>query len=74
MYEKHSYMCKATKQLSAFLLILYSIPCFRNETYKLYQKFLNETCSPTTSTQIKQHINESNDWKKAQDFMVAVSI
>ena len=66
-------MRKVTEQLSAFLLFLYSIPCFRNETYKLYKQFLNETCS-STSTQIQEHVKESPDWNKVQEFMVAVSI
>jgi len=66
-------MRKVTEQLSAFLLFLYSIPCFRNETYTLYKRFLNETCS-STSTQIQEHIDESTDWKRVLEFMVAVSI
>jgi len=73
MYKKHSYMRKVMGQLSAVLLFLYSIPCFRNETYKLYKKFLKETCS-SKSTNIQQHIEESTEWKMVQNFMVAVSI
>jgi len=73
MCKKNSYMRKVTEQLSEVLLFLYSNPCFRNEEYKIYKKFLNETCSPK-STKIQQHIRESADWKKVLEFMVTVSI
>jgi hypothetical protein len=67
-------MRKIKERLSALLLFLYSIACFRNDTDILYKKLLKETCSSSTSTQIEQHNTASNDWKKVQDFMVAVSI
>jgi hypothetical protein len=74
MYEKNSFMRKVTEQLSAFILFLYSIPCFSNDSYILYRRFIQETCNSTTSTQIQHHNNESTDWNKVQVFMVAVSI